>query len=78
MNSRSSSKTAAYGRLIRQASMPAAPGGFGLAVVAQQPIQTQTRVTRTPVVRSATSAKDTILAWVQQSINHYEVIFNGQ
>lgn len=25
------------------------------------------------VVRSATSAKETILAWVQQTVNHYEV-----
>ncbi len=31
------------------------------------------KVTRTTVVRSATSAKDTILAWVQQTVNHYNV-----
>ncbi len=31
------------------------------------------RVARTTVVRSATSAKDTILAWVQQTVNHYQV-----
>ncbi len=34
------------------------------------------KVTRTTVVRSATSAKDTILAWVQQTVNHYNVSCN--
>ena len=28
---------------------------------------------RRPIMRSATSAKETILAWVQAQVNHYDV-----
>ena len=55
-------------RLARQASMPMRsflPASSGSDQQSAKPAR--------PVMRSATSAKETILAWVQQQVNHYDV-----
>ena len=77
-------------RLTRQASMPMAAfgstgrtqgftptlGGFNGAQTAGGSPNSGAGVRRTMVVRSATSAKETILTWVQQQVNgKYEVSF---
>ena len=41
-------------------------GGGGQEEAAKAP-------SRRPIMRSATSAKETILAWVQAQVNHYDV-----
>ena len=61
-------------RLARQASMPSKSvlnqGQQQEVVSPQSPAAAPAR---RPIMRSATSAKDTILAWIQQQVNHYDV-----
>ena len=45
-------------------------GGGGVGPGGQEAAKTPSR---RPIMRSATSAKETILAWVQAQVNHYDV-----
>ena len=65
-------------RLARQASMPSKSvllgnQGGGGGGGGGGPDQEAAPPARRPIMRSATSAKETILAWVQAQVNHYDV-----
>ena len=68
-------------RLARQASMPS-KSVLDQGQQRQQQEATSSQSTaappaRRPIMRSATSAKDTILAWIQEQVNHYDVSGSG-
>ena len=48
-------------------------GGTGSGTVGGGQEEAAKAPSRRPIMRSATSAKETILAWVQAQVNHYDV-----